>query len=222
MLITLSRQMGSHGDTIAARVAAALGLTLVDREVIYAAALRAGVPDDLLHKLTYEKERSLAGHILDTLTGRPADQLGPTQPPANPLSGIFAPMLPHSSITLEEGVLTVGLIIKEVASRGDALVLGQGAQAILRDYPAACHVLAVAPFDLRVQRVAEREKLASAVARRRVRANDLARNDYLARYHDINWLEPFHYHLIINTGQTPIDAAVSLIVHAAQAIGRNA
>ncbi len=222
MIVTLSRQMGSRGDTIAARVAAALALTLADREYVYAAALRAGVPDDLLHKLMYEGGRSLAGHIFDTLTGRPADQLGSAQPPANPFSGIFAPMLPPSSITPEEGAHTVGLVLKDVASRGNVLVLGQGGQAILRDYPGGCHVLVVAPLDLRVQRIAERDKLSPALARRRVRASDLARSDYLARYHGINWLEPFHYHIVINTGQTPVDAAVSLIVHAAQAIGSGA
>ena len=45
------------------------------------------------------------------------------------------------------------------------------------------------------------------------------RSDYLARFHNARWLDPLLYHLIINTGPTPLDAAVSLIVHAAQAIG---
>jgi hypothetical protein len=222
MIVTLSRQLGSHGDAIAARMAAALNLTLADRAYVYADALAAGVPDDLLHRLMYEGERTLAGHILDTLTGRPADRAGSVQQPAHPLSGIFAPMLPPSSITQEEGVHTISLVLKDLASRDYVLVLGQGGQAVLRDYPAGCHVLIVAPFDLRVQRIAEREKLSLTAARRRVRANDAARSDYLARYHGINWLEPFHYHLVINTGQTPVDAAVSLIIHAAQAMGRGA
>jgi cytidylate kinase len=217
MIITISRQVGSEGDTIAGRVAAALGLTLVDRAYIHVAASAAGVPVDLLHELMYEGERTLAGQILDTLTGRPAELAHHATSP-NPLSGIFAPMLPPTSITLEEGVHMIGRVIREVASRGNALVLGQGAQVVLRDNPDACRVLIVAPFGLRVQWVAEAEKLSPAVARRHVRACDLARNDYLARYHGVNWLDPYLYHLIINTGQMPVDAAVSLIVHAAQAI----
>ncbi|PKO22515.1 MAG: hypothetical protein CVU38_08980 [Chloroflexi bacterium HGW-Chloroflexi-1] len=219
MLITLSRQLGSEGDVIAARVAVALGLLLVDREYIRGAALAAGVPAELLQKLMYEGRRSLAGEILDSLLGAPAEAPGKLAP-ASPLGGVFTPLMPPTGINLEEAVQTIGLVIKDVASRGNVLVLGQGGQVWLRDYQGACHVKVVAPLESRVARVAERERLSAVVARRKVRASDAARNEYLARYHNINWLDPLHYHLVINTGQTSIEAAVSLIVHAAQVVGR--
>ena len=49
MIVTISRQMGSGGDEIAAAVAARLDLQIVDRELVHAAALAAGVPADLLN-----------------------------------------------------------------------------------------------------------------------------------------------------------------------------
>jgi len=221
MIITLSRQLGSNGDVIAARVAAALGLLLVDREYVYRAALAAGVPDDLLQRLMYEGQRSLAAMILESLAGSsPNLAVSPGLP--NPLSSVFAPLLPPAPMTPEEAVQTIGLIIKDVASRGNVLILGQGGQAWLRDFRGACHVKIVAPLEVRVARVAEREGLSLAAARRRVRASDLARSEYLARYHGINWLDPLHYHLVINTGQTSVEAAVSLIVHAAQTVAHEA
>ena len=61
MIVTLSRQLGSGGDVIAARVATALGLTLVDREYVYRAALAAGVPGNLLQKLMYEGQQQPGG-----------------------------------------------------------------------------------------------------------------------------------------------------------------
>ncbi len=220
MLVTLSRQMGSGGDMIAARVAAALGLLLVDREYIYRTALKAGVPDDLLHRLMYEGQRSLAGQLLDSLVGTPSVLARGAAPVTSPLGGIFSlPLLP-ASINLEESVRTIGLIIKDVASQGHVLVLGQGGQAWLRDYQGACHVQIVAPLDVRAARVAERERVALAQARRLVRASDLARADYVARYHGVRWLDPTLYHLVINTGYTSADTAVALIVHAAQAVGQ--
>jgi hypothetical protein len=66
-LITISRQLGSGGDAIAAEVASHLGLRLVDRETVHALALAAGVPEDLLVRLMYEGQRSLAAEILDSL-----------------------------------------------------------------------------------------------------------------------------------------------------------
>ena len=218
MIITLSRQLGSHGDVIAARVATALDLTLVDREYVHQAARAAGVPDQLLQKLMYEGQRSLASEIMDSLGGGVAEMKTVSRQAPPPLLGSFAPLLPPVAMSSEDAVQSVGLLIKDIASRDNILILGQGGQMWLHSYGNVCHVQIVAPFDLRVQRIAEREKLKPAQARRRVQACDAARADYLARYHDVRWLDPLLYHLVINTGYTSIDAAVSLIVHAAQAI----
>jgi hypothetical protein len=219
MIITLSRQLGSSGDDVAARVAAALGLSLIGRERVQAGAQAAGVPTGLLRKLMYEGQRSLAGEILDSLGGVSAGPTTATVPHQNPLDGIFTPMLPPTSISLEEAVQTIGLVVKEIASHDNVLMLGQGSQVWLRGYQNTCHVQIVAPFELRVGRVAAREQISLVVARRRVRASDRARAEYLARYHEVDWLDPFLYHLVINTGQTPPEVAVSLIVQAAQVVG---
>jgi cytidylate kinase len=222
MIITLSRQLGSGGDVIAARVAAAMGLALVDREYVYRAALAAGVPGNLLQKLMYEGHSSLAAEIMDSLGGRPSEvTTAPKQAPP-PLLGLYAPMLPPTAVSQEEAASAVGLVIKDIANRGSVLILGQGAQVWLRGYTGACHVQVVAPLELRIKRLAEREGLSSTVARRQVQNNDRARADYLARFHNARWLDPLLYHMIINTGPTPLEAAVSLIVHAAQAIGGGA
>jgi cytidylate kinase len=68
--------------------------------------------------------------------------------------------------------------------------------------------------------VAAQEKVSLATARREVRVNDQARAEYLARYLSVNWLDPLLYHIVINTGYTPLEAAVSLVVQAAQIVGR--
>jgi len=219
MIITLSWQLGSEGDTVARRAAAALGFLLIDHAQIGSAASARGVPPDLLQRLLYEGHRSLAGQFFDTLGGGPADSPGGTPTPPSPLGGIFVPVMPPASLGLQEAVSTLGMILKDIANRENALILGQGGQAWLRGYEGVCHVQIVAPFAVRVARLAARETLAPEVARRRVRASDLARADYMARYHEVNWLDPMQYHLVINTGMTPSDAAVALVVHAAEAIG---
>jgi Cytidylate kinase-like family len=73
MIVTISRQLGSEGDLIAARVASTLGLLLVDREYTCKAALAAGMPTALLQKLMYEGQHSLAGQIMDSLGSTPPD-----------------------------------------------------------------------------------------------------------------------------------------------------
>jgi cytidylate kinase len=200
MIVTVSRQLGSQGDLIAARVATALGLLLIDREYTCRAALRAGVPAILLQKLMYEGEHSLAGQIMDSL-GSSSSELAP------------------SSVNLEDGVQAIGRLIIDLASRQNVLVLGQGGQSWLRNHRDACHVQVIAPYDLRVERVAARENISPAAARRRVRSSDQARAEYLARYHGVNWLDPLLYHYVINTGLASVDSAVALLIQAAQTSG---
>jgi cytidylate kinase len=218
MIVTFSRQLGSGGDVIAARVATELGLRLIDREVILQAAVAAGVPEAILQPLMYDNPRSLAGEILHSLRGNPTDLVIGSAPPLSPLGGVFTPVLRRVTTTPEDAVETLGLIIQEIASQDNVLILGQGGQVLLRGYAGAFHVKVVAPPDMRVARVAERGGLSLTIARRCVRHSDRARADYLARYHGINWLDPLLYHLVINTGQMPVEIAVRLVTKTAHAL----
>jgi hypothetical protein len=219
MIVTISRQLGSQGALIAARVAAALGLPLVDRDYVSKAALAVGVPAGLLQKLMYEGQHSFAGQIMDSLGSEPPELPDRPVPAPGPLEGIFTPMLAPSSISLEDGVQTIGRVIVNIANRQDVLVLGQGGQLWLRDRKDACHVQVVAPYDLRVERVASGRNVSRATARRLLRISDQARSQYLARYHGVNWLDPLLYHCVINTGPTPVEVAVSMIVQATRMMG---
>ena len=224
MLVTISRQLGSEGDLIAKRVAVALNLTLVDRDYVSRVALDAGVSSDLLRKLMYEGRRSLAYDIVDSLGKTASATPGHNQPPQNPLGGVFAPLLGPEQVSQEDAAQSIGAVIRDMASRNDVLVLGQGGQVLLRGIPGACHVKIIAPDALRVQRVAAREGVSLRTAGRRVKASDRARDDFVARFYNANWLDPLFYHIVINTGQTPADIAVALIVEAARRLdqaGRN-
>ncbi len=218
MIITFSRQMGSHGDLIAARVAVACGLRLIDRQQIYGIALAAGLPDSLLQQLMYARRRSLAAEFLDSLGASSPELGGSPLPSPNPLGSIIAPMLRPASLSLEEGARTLGLLIKDIAGQGNVLILGQGSQVWLRGYQGVCHMQIVAPFEVRVARVAEQQSVPLAEASKLVRDSDRARSGYLSRYHGLNWNDPLLYHLVINTGLVPVEIAVSLIVNAGQAL----
>ena len=219
MIVTISRQLGSGGDEIAARLAAALDLALVDRDRIHAAARGAGAPEALLAKLMYEGQRSLAGDILDSLENTSSSLPGRPALVQSPLGGIYAPIMLPTSMSLGDVIQVIGLVIKDIASRDRVLILGQGGQVWLRDYRGACHIQIVAPLKARIERVSARDGVSQSVARKIVRTSDQARSEYLARYHGVNWLDPLLYHVVINTGQTTPEAAVSLIAHAAQVVG---
>jgi cytidylate kinase len=218
MILTVSRQIGSDGETVARSVAASLGLAVVDREVISGAARKAGIPPDLLRRLMYSGQRHVADDIIQPL-GSVTPDVAMTAA-GNPLLGAYAPPVSMDMVNLQDAARAVGEIIKGIAAAGNVMIIGQGGQALLRHQPGVCHVLFVAPLDMRIANVAKWQNLSSREARRRVRGTDESRSEYLARYHDIRWLDPLLYHLVINTGRVSADDAAALVIRAMEGVAR--
>ncbi len=217
MILTVSRQLGSDGESIARAAAARLGLAVVDRDTIRASALQAGIPADLLKRLMYVGPRNVADEIIQPL-GSVTPEVAVTAA-GNPLLGVYAPPVSMDAISLQDAAKVIGGIIKSIAARGNVMIIGQGGQALLQDQPGVCHLLFVAPVELRVANLARWHNLTPREARRRVRGADESRTDYLARYHGVRWLDPLLYHLVINTGLVAQADAVELVIRAAQGVG---
>lgn len=233
-VITLSRELGSHGDEIAVRVAQELSLRLIDAETINRAAQQAGVPRTALVELEQEGERGLANQVLKALrtmpglrsaapfSVSPASEEDTAAPGLStvtfPFAGLFSPTVPPLSASLEGYVRMVGLVVRGLAHEGNVLLLGRGGQVLLKDHAGALHIQTVAPVAYRVQVLMTRHALGRRDAQNRVRASDRARFDYLRRYHDVDWLDPTLYHLVINTARVPVATTINLIIDARQAI----
>jgi len=227
-IVTISRQLGSGGNEIAAGVAEALGLRFIDREIINRAAHEAGVPKIALQEMEYEGQRTLVEQVLDILRQMPPVPNPPEtarREAATPLSahfgGIFSPTLRPMNTAMDDYVRMVGMVIRDLAREGGVIIVGRGSQVLLKDHPAALHVQLIAPFWHRVKIVMEREGLERRAALGRVRTSDQARAGYLRRYHNVNWLNPQLYDLIINTAKVPVEVAVRLIVEASRAVQAN-
>lgn len=218
-IVTISRQLAAGGSEVAAGIAKALGLRIIDREAIDQAAMECGVPEIALHELGYEGRRGLMQRILDALKTSPAiptiiemQRRESTVPLAMPPRGIFTPAMPLLSAAMEEYVRMVGLVIQNMAKEGNVLIAGRASQMLLRDNPEALHVQVVAPLSGRVQKLMCLEGLNQREATQRILASDGARAEYLRRYYGVNWLDPQLYDLVINTGQITIQTAVQLVV----------
>jgi hypothetical protein len=231
-VITLSRQIGAHGEEVARAVAESLNLRLVDAATIYQAAREAGVPDVALKEIELQEERGLANEVLKALRAMPGlpglpieaepgleETPQPDRPSMQlPWAGLFTAVAPPLSVAFDRYVRMLGLVVRRLARDDNVLLMGRGGQVLLRNHPSTLHVQVVAPAALRVEVVMERLGLAKRDAQNRVKASDHARSDYLRRYHNVDWLDPTLYDLVINTGRLPTAAAAQLIINAHQAL----
>jgi len=217
-IMTFSRQLGASGSEIAAGVAKALGLRIIDRETIDQAALKAGVPEVALHEIGYEGRRGLMQRMLDALRASPAIpsvmemQQRESVASLTMPKGILTPAMPLLSAAMEDYVRMVGMVIADIAKECNVLIIGRGSQMVLRNNPDTLHIQVVAPLPSRVEKLMRMEGQTQREATQRILASDRARAEYLGRYYGVNWLDPQLYDLVINTGRVSIQTAIQLVV----------
>lgn len=102
--------------------------------------------------------------------------------------------------------------ICDAAEEDNLVLVGRGGQAILRDLATAFHVRLDAPLDVRVSRVMERLNLDEAQARRRIKEEDNERARFVEQAFGVDWADPMHYHLVVNTGLMDLETAAKVIL----------
>lgn len=105
-------------------------------------------------------------------------------------------------------------LIKELAEKGNVLLVGRGANRFLREQPQAFHVRLVARLETRVRRVMEHRWLREEPARQLIARSDEQRRRFHESYFGADWADPLEYHLTLNSARLG-PAAVDLVAAAA-------
>ncbi|MHB1225221.1 MAG: cytidylate kinase-like family protein [Gemmatimonadaceae bacterium] len=201
-IITVSRQFGSGGSVLAARVAEALGWPLLDNSFVDAVARGAGVsPADVAAR--EERVPSLTERLLNALA------LGSPE---------AMPTLLETTLPLSEARLLAVTceVIEQAAAHGPVVIVGRGAQAVLAQRGDAMHVYCCAPHEALVARVAERMRVDHAEAQRMVDDTNHQRAQYVRTHFGRDWSAPENYDLCVNTSALGITAAGDLVIAAAR------
>jgi cytidylate kinase len=103
--------------------------------------------------------------------------------------------------------------IYALAAKGGAVIRGWGATHLLHDVPHAIAVRVCAPFDVRKERMMER--LATddeARVAEEIRINDEAHTAIMRRHFGVQWTEPEHYDIVLNTKRLAVSECVSEVM----------
>ncbi len=103
-----------------------------------------------------------------------------------------------------------------LAEKDNLVTAGRGGPFFLRDVSHALKVRIMAPFDARVKRVMEQEKLDQRTAGARVKNYDRELSGRIDYLFGIDWTLPEHYDMVINTGADAWPFYVDLLVTAAK------
>lgn len=222
-VITVSGNLGSGAREVAHDLAQELRLDYVDQEILVEAAHQLGVSVAVVERQD-ERARGLAerlGLLMRTLMER-------SSVATDPMSGAgLDVVLAHTygeAAQLPEGgeeplneqryLATLTSVIREIAARGNVVILGRGSQAILRDDPATFHVFVHAPRPQRIAMLSERDQISPEDAKKRIKDSDHNREAFHHRFFKVDAESPELYDVALNMKQISGALAVRLIATA--------
>ena len=203
-IITISRMYGSGGSDVAARVAQLLGWSLLDNAFVDAVAERLGVSASEV-EAREERTPSLVERLASALAVASPEILPPP-----------TEQVPPSAERLAD---VTRRIIEEAVARGNAVLVGRGAQSVLARRAGVLHVFCYAPREALVRRVAERRRISQGEAEKIVEEINKQREQYVRTTFKRSWTGHDNYHLSVNTEWLGVEGAAQLIVDAARRLG---
>jgi cytidylate kinase len=208
--ITISRQFGSGGRKIAARVAELLEYQFFDKRFIVQVAAQSGISESEFVDFTEDQHKVKT--FLDRLRerfGNSPPQVTESRSQSQGWIGVDMPRV--QQLDEAAAVSVVNTAIRAAYERGNMVIVGRGGQVLLKDKPDVLHVRIEAPDETRIARLREFEGLPPLEARRAMAEKDRAAAEYMERYFQTRLDDPMLYHLVINTGKCDIEMAAGII-----------
>ncbi len=119
-----------------------------------------------------------------------------------------------STATNQQAIIAQAKVIRQIAEQGNCLIVGRGADYILKDYPNVINVFVYASQDYRVQTLNKLYGDDEASAIKQIKRADTARSVYYNFISGSTWGKESNYHLFIdgsNGAEATADAIVEFI-----------
>ena len=194
-IITISRQFGSSGHSIAKAVAERLGYTFYDNSLITEVAKESGLSEEFIRE--NEEYASHSSSFLYQLAMSTAGSYG----------------YPSVYQKLYEAQTKV---IEEIAEQGNCVIVGRCADYILRDREDTLHVFIHADNEHRARHILEKYGETDKTTAQRIKEKDNRRRNYYRFHTDREWGVSANYHLSLDSGALGGELCTELIARAAE------
>lgn len=196
MIITISRQTGSGGHTVGRLLAEKLGYEFYDKEIVASVAGTMGIDE----RLILENGENMSDQdYIDMKSG-------------------FVPHYRKPEVPYEEIREAQEKVIKSIAEKGNCVIVGRGADDILRERKDAFHVFIHAGMAQRVQRVQRHEGVADQAERiqKELEQKDRSRATYYRYFTQREWGKVENYTLSLDSGIFTKTQCAELIIKAVE------
>jgi CMP/dCMP kinase len=200
VVVTISNQYGSGALAVAERAARALGYRYVDRQLPVVVAKRLHITPEAV-EASEDSRRTLGERLVDSLERATPETAEASA--AEPLD--------------EELLAAVAAAVREYAAKGNCVIVGRGAFAILGARPDVLRVFMHAPREWRVAHAMETTHVPRDLAEGEIDRVDRARIAYIRQWYGLTFGDPQNYDLCIDSSRLDAAQSAATIVAAVQA-----
>ena len=190
MIITIGRQFGSGGHQVGRKLAKELGLKIYDKELLKLVAEESGICEKVLENYDEKPTSSLLYSIVMDVY----------------------PSMNYVGTTLNQQIYQAQYdAIRRLDERESCVIVGRGADYILRDFPELFSVFITAPVPERLARVMDRNHIPEEDAAAALKKVDRQRAVYYNFYTGKQWGAPESYHLTVDSSILGIEGTARLL-----------
>lgn len=195
-VVTISRHFGAGGHTLGERLCERFNFQLVDASVVDQLARKDNVSPNWLTAMEKEASSTFMS-IISSVVSR----------------GLFykSPGSPAERDDRQKYIAFLTKIFTTMANKGGYIVVGRGAQFILKGHPKAVHVLLVADYESRVAFLENHYNLSRTEAVNMIRARERERTAVASRLFEADIDDVSLYHIVLNTSLMPYEWAIETI-----------
>lgn len=191
-IITIARGMGSGGRSIGKMLSEDLGIKYYDKDLIRLASDESGI-NERFFGLVDEK---LKGSFLRRGGVYKGDLLKPD----------------HPDYTSDKNLFNISAkVIKKLADKEPAVIVGRCADYILRDRKDVIRVFVYSDTETAVKNVVDMYGVSEKEAKRIVEKTDKERSEYYLHYTGREWTNAKNYNLCLDTSSMDYEKCVDII-----------
>jgi len=187
-IITIGREFGSGGRTIAKMTGEKLGIKVYDNELLIKIAKESGLAQ------SYVAERS-ENLTLSDLIGRS-------------LSGFGT----YNQVLVEDNLWKMqSEVILDLAKKETCIIVGRGADYILKDKANCLKVFIYSSLEERINRIVSVYGESDVAPEKRLKDKDKRRSLFYNYFTDMKWGDPHNYDICLNSGILGFEKCVDII-----------
>lgn len=187
-IVTISREFGSGGRELGKRLADELGFFYYDREIITEISRKVGLSEEYINNMSEKGKQAYPFQFAKSFA-------------------VYSAKADNQT----EILVAQQKVLKEIAEKGNAVIVGRGANVILAEYN-PMNIFVYADMEAKIKRCEEREEgekpLTKKEIENKIKQIDKSRKSFHNIISNIEWGEKENYDLCINTSNVEIKETI--------------